>query len=347
MAPSSEYITIKLPELFVGFLADEPDLHPRFEEICRESDEAVCRACKYDSRVCKIVQRGDFCRFVAIAAPHASETQFRTYCDWVNWVFPYDDLFDNGYLRADLNNAKAKMVALFAGTNDKIAHRAQHDVCDLVEFHDDIWRRLRATAPPGVQKRFLKTLRHFCDAVLDQVGYCSTDRVPTIDEILATRRQSAGVAPLFPLFEFANLLHLPDTFFEAPATIEMQNAAMDSALLQNDMLSYQKEESEGVPHNAVAVSRMRGMSAQGAFDYVGQMLEERLELMASCIDRLPEYDDAIITRDIGCYVEGVKNTIKANLYWSFTSKRYFGEGQELVKKTRQLKVMRHPPFMNM
>lgn len=129
------------------------------------------------------------------------------------------------------------------------------------------------------------------------------------------------------------------------------------------MLSYQKEEvnpvpkialisltfmyqSEGVPHNVVAVSRMRGMSAQGAFDYVGQMLEERLELMASCIDRLPGYDDAKITRDIDCYVEGVKNTIKANLYWSFTSKRYFGEGQELVKKTRQLKVMRHPPFMN-
>ncbi|CAK1367126.1 unnamed protein product [Cercospora beticola] len=238
------------------------------------------------------------------------------------------------------------MVALFAGTNDSIAHRAQHDVCDLVEFHNDIWRRLQATAPSGVQKRFLKTLRDFCNAVLDQVGNCSTDRIPTIEEILATRRQSAGVAPLFPLFEFANLLHLPDTFFEASATIEMQNAAMDAALLQNDMLSYQKEESEGVPHNVVAVSRMRGMSAQAAFDYVGQMLEERLELMASCIDRLPEYDDARITREISCYVEGVKNTIKANLYWSFTSKRYFGEGQELVKKTRQLKVMRHPPFMS-
>lgn len=88
------------------------------------------------------------------------------------------------------------------------------------------------------------------------------------------------------------------------------------------------------------------MSAQGAFDYVGQMLEERLERMAACIDQLPEYDDAEITRDIGCYVEGVKNTIKANLYWSFTSKRYFGDAQELVKKTRQLKVMRHPPFMS-
>ncbi|KAM3414341.1 hypothetical protein BST61_g10988 [Cercospora zeina] len=324
MAYTSKYITVQLPNLFVDFLAAEPRLHPQFAEICRQSDEALCKSCKYDPRVCKIVQRGDFCRFVAIAAPHAHEFQFRTYCDWVNWVFPYDDLFDNGYLRADFEAAKKKMSALLTGTKGNVDQRPQKQNCDLIEFHDGIWARIQATASPGVQKRFLKTLGDFCGAVLDQVGNCGVNRLPTIEEILVTRRQSAGVAPLFPLSEFANSLNIPDSFFADSATIEMQNSAMDSALLQNDILSYQKEEAKGVPHNVVAVSRMRGMSAQEAFDFVGQMLDERLEDMAHC---------------------GIKNTIKANLYWSFTSERYFGKAQDLVKKTGQLKVMRDPPFM--
>ncbi|KAF2211343.1 hypothetical protein CERZMDRAFT_43531 [Cercospora zeae-maydis SCOH1-5] len=345
MADSSKYITVQLPNLFVDFLAEEPLLHPQFAEICRQSDEAICRACEYDPRVCKVVQRGKFCRFVAIAAPHAREFQFRTYCDWVNWVFPFDDLFDNGYLRADFIAAKQKMVALLTGTREDITQTPREDRCDLIEFHNGIWRRIQATAPRGVQRRFLKTLHDFCDAVLDQVGNCSTNRLPTVEEILATRRQSAGVAPLFPLFEFANSLVIPDSFFEAPATIELQDLAMDSALLQNDLLSYQKEESEGVPHNVVAVSRMRGMSAQDAFDFVGQMLDERLKGIAHCIARLPKYKDERITEDIDSYIEGVKNTIKANLYWSFTSERYFGKAQDLVKKTGHLRVMRDPPFM--
>lgn len=227
---TGDKVSVILPQLFVSFLATPPRLNPAYDKVSRESESAILEFCKLDERVTKIIRKGDFSRFVAIAAPDAEEAKFRTYCDWCNWVFPYDDLFDNGYLRSDAPAAQAKMKALFYGMEPHGSARTTGQ-CNLVRFHNIIWERIRSSASVGVQQRFARTMRQFCDAVLKQVITLAADETPTVEEMLAIRRQSAGVGPLFPLYEYANNLDLPDDFFDHAAIQELQELGMDCALL--------------------------------------------------------------------------------------------------------------------
>lgn len=74
------------------------------------------------------------------------------------------------------------------------------------------------------------------------------------------------------------------------------------------------KQNEGVPHNMVALCRMKGMPAQEAFDTVGELLQDRYQrwdIVEGQIRRWGEGIDAQVQR----YIEGIKCVVKANLYW--------------------------------
>lgn len=54
-------------------------------------------------------------------------------------------------------------------------------------------------------------MRDYCNGAIEQVHSCSRGEYPTLDEMLALRRQSAGVSPLFALVEYATAV-TPDIF---------------------------------------------------------------------------------------------------------------------------------------
>lgn len=97
-------------------------------------------------------------------------------------------------------------------------------------------------------------------------------------------------------------------------------------------------------HNLVAACRLQGMSAQEAFDYLGQMLETRLASFEELATSLPRWDNATMAA-VDAYVEGVRNSVRANLYWSLRTDRYFGAATEEVKKTRRVDVMVSPKYL--
>jgi hypothetical protein len=64
----------------------------------------------------------------------------------------------------------------------------------------------------------------------------------SLEEMLATRRKSAGVTPLMALVEYAHGLDLPDEIFGNQSIQEFQRIGTDLVLLHNDILSYKREE---------------------------------------------------------------------------------------------------------
>ena len=82
----------------------------------------------------------------------------------------------------------------------------------------------------------------------------------------------------------------------------------------NDMLSYQKEEGEEVPHNLVALLRMSGKSAQEAFDTLGLMLDESFAEWDALVANLPSWGTQL-DAPVQEYVQGIGNVVAANLYW--------------------------------
>jgi hypothetical protein len=86
------------------------------------------------------------------------------------------------------------------------------------------------------------------------------------------------------------------------------------------------------------------MSAQEAFDHLGHLLEARLERFDEISGALPHWDVPAAAA-VDAYVEGIRNAVQANLYWSLRTDRFFGAATEEVKKTRKVKVMICPKYL--
>ncbi|KAH7219711.1 isoprenoid synthase domain-containing protein [Fusarium oxysporum] len=201
----------------------------------------------------KRVEFCDFAVFISIAAPDAPFDKLKTMCDWGNWVFPFDDMFDEGSLKSDPKRSQVVIDSLMADMLDKTYTRTKSAV---VQSHDDIFRRVS-------------------------------------QEMLDTRRLSSGVTPLYHLIEYAHDIKLPDEVFENPIIQRLELLGADFVLLSNDILSYRKEENDDCPFSMVAACRMTGQSPQEAFDTVGNLLEERYQYWQKAIEQLPSWGPEI------------------------------------------------------
>ncbi|KAL3452901.1 terpene synthase metal binding domain protein [Aspergillus insuetus] len=339
------YTTVHLPQMFTLFLSGHPPVSPHYAEVRAESERWLARACKFDDRAARRLVKTDFSYFCSISAPRAGREELRTVCDWGNWVFPFDDMFDNGCLKDDPTGAQEVIEDLLAGMSmgldsSKPAPRSRRGTNNpLIQVHNSVWERVVKASPVGTQRRFAQSMHDYCMGSLLQVQKASTKTYPSIEEMLKLRRQSSGVAPLFALVEYAHKLDIPDAVFETRSIQEIERIGVDFVLIQNDILSYCKEEREGVSHNLVAIARRTGMSAQSAFTHVGDMLLERYRDWYLALAELPSWGEDVDVQ-VQEYIDGVRSVVRANLGWSFRSQRYFGERASEVRRSGIVKVKR-------
>ncbi|KAL9037990.1 MAG: hypothetical protein Q9214_005462, partial [Letrouitia sp. 1 TL-2023] len=242
-------------------------------------------------------------------------------------------VFDNGHLRQTPEKAKQKMDNLLSAMRNE---EYPHPKDPLIEVHDSVWHRIVKTSSIGVQRRFYKAMTSYSKGALEHVDRESHAKIPSIEEQLATRRRSSGVTPLFALVEYAHGLDLSDEIFEHRSIKEIERIGTDLVLLQNDILSYRKEEvrmhsrsspiieyvitkilqAEGVNHNLVAICRMNGMPAQQAFDHVNTLLRGCYRDWYLALADLPQWGEEI-DNQVQKYIRGVQDVVLANLSWRF------------------------------
>lgn len=108
---------------------------------------------------------------------------------------------------------------------------------------------------------------------------------------------------------------------------------------------------------------MNGMTAQEAFNTVGELLQERYrnwDVVEGQVRSWGEEADTHVQR----YIEAIKCVVKANLYWrystqffeaaaphltitdSFESERYLGRNAVEVRRTRKIRVLASPAFLS-
>lgn len=216
----------------------------------------------------------------------------------------------------------------------------------LVAFHDTIWDRLLQGSPVGTQRRYFNAMAKYASGAMKHVLDYAHDRLVGTEEMLETRVESGGVSPIFHLFEYAQGVLLPDEVFDNPLVQEIESLGIEFVIIYNDMLSYRKEELEGVTHNLVTSFRLQGKSAQEAFDAVGDMLQSRYARWEFATTNLPSWGGPIDSH-VRTYVQGVQNVVIGNLWWSFESGRYFGEHGQEIKRTGKMDVMEFPDYLNL
>ncbi|EKG21621.1 Terpenoid synthase [Macrophomina phaseolina MS6] len=112
-----------LPDLFVTFISPEPKVNPHYEQVKKESEESMRKTLWKNLSEQEVGKRcaADFCFFSAIMCPDVDKEKFRTVCDWIYWVFEFDDQFDEGELGKDQQKGKAevaRMVSVFGGEGE-------------------------------------------------------------------------------------------------------------------------------------------------------------------------------------------------------------------------------------
>lgn len=194
----------------------------------------------------------------------------------------------------------------------------------------------------GIKRRYAIAMKQYCAGTLAQVQQTTLPDLSHVDEVLLRRRQSVCVLPLFALVEFAHDIDLPDEVYEEGPMRDIQALGIDITMLHNDLLSYHKEELEGVPHNIIAAYRGDGRTAQEAVDLVGADIARRSWLLEQAVEKVSSWKTPW-QRESMRYVQGVKDVIKANLYWSFHSDRFLSDEQKIrLLTTDMVKVSALP-----
>ncbi|KAK2600054.1 hypothetical protein QQS21_005218 [Conoideocrella luteorostrata] len=347
-------ISIRLPDLFQVFLKQKPKLNPSYQFTKRESEQWLGRICALSTGTQQKIENCDFAYFCAIAAPYASRKKFRILCDWGNWVFPFDDMFDDSTLRDEPEKAKEIMESFwepFSGTQFPSTARA-----NIVQAHDDLAKRLFSVYIfrfqyvslfnrfEGIKQRYLRAMEAYCSGVLRHVSSHGAHQSPSLEEMIENRRGSIGAAPLYHLVEYCHNISLPDYIFQDPTIQELEVLGMDIVFITNDIVSYHKEECTGEPDNIIATCRLMGMSAQQAFDVAGKLLEDRYHRWEVVEANVSKYNEQV-DEQLSMYVEAIKAVVRANLYWSFKTDRYTEDDPEKVRQTRKITVLENPPYL--
>ncbi|KAI0397527.1 isoprenoid synthase domain-containing protein [Xylariaceae sp. FL0594] len=320
-----ERVTVRIPNMFVSFLAEQPRVNPNYDWVRPQAEAWFSDFCSFDKRMSGLLTKADASYFVAVVAPDAAPKEFRTMCDWMNWVFPYDDIFDEGELRDKPEAAAEVMASLMRpmaealkGGEGKVSVPLQSSSekrPPLVRLHDTIWERLQERCTRGALRRYAQAMARYCAGALIHVEDFASNVAPTPEEMLAKRQLSSGVYPLFQLVEYAHALRIPDRVFEHWTIRELEELGSDIVAIINDLMSYIKEEADAVPHNLVAAARIGGLSAQEAFDYVGGMLDSRFERWERAVAQVPSWGNDVVDEHVRMYIDGVANTVRANLNW--------------------------------
>lgn len=149
---------------------------------------------------------------------------------------------------------------------------------------------------------------------------------------------------MYAFVKYGHSIDLPDYIFQHPLMQDIETLGIDWVLIQNDLISYPKDEEEGVNHNLISSCRLHGMDAQKASDHLGFMLEEIYERFDQVVEQLPLWGGRVDV-EVRRYVEGIKNCVNANLHWSFRTDRYFGAKKCESQRTGRLEVLKSPPYL--
>lgn len=81
------------------------------------------------------------------------------------------------------------------------------------------------------------------------------------------------------------------------------------------------------------------MNLQEAVDKVGELCKSTIDAFISNIERIPDFEDERVNREVKLYVQGLQDWIVGSLHWSFETERYFGKDGQKVKETRIVNLL--------
>ncbi|MCI2417569.1 germacradienol/geosmin synthase [Saccharopolyspora sp. K220] len=289
-----------------------------FEDVPQVWDEQMLRA--YDLPHCS-----------AGLDPDATVEELDLSSAWLTWGTYADDYYPQifGHSRdmagAKALNARLKLLMPLEGASTVVpANVLERGLADL-------WQRTTAAMDPAGRRGFRRAVGRMLDSWLWELDNQHQNRIPDPIDYIEMRRRTFGSDMTLSLSRFSHGQTVPPEIYRTRTIQNVENSAIDFAILVNDVFSYRKEiQYEGEVHNAVLVVRnFLDCDLDRAFDVVHDLMAARLRQFQHTVDiELPtlfeEYDlDSEAQATLIRYATELRDWMAGILNWHRECRRYF------------------------
>ncbi|KAG1752168.1 isoprenoid synthase domain-containing protein [Suillus lakei] len=228
-------------------------INPHFEDVKAEVDASFrdFKALSPESQ--EAFDKCDFARLSALTYPNVSRELLRIGCVLNNVYFIVDEY-------TDAENAAVTQEMLdivLDALHDPHKPRPEGE-CILGEIVRQFWARAIQTASLSSQRHLVETFTAYLratavEAIDREKGHCRS-----INDYLKLRRDTCAVKYSVPVCEMG--MELPDEVFYHPVIVDLVDCITELCLIDNDMISYNREQATGMENYNLITAIMLELS---------------------------------------------------------------------------------------
>ncbi|KAG2040513.1 isoprenoid synthase domain-containing protein [Suillus americanus] len=254
-------------------------------------------------------------------------------CELMNVFFLLEEYTDNE------NGAVTKdMVDLVIDALNNPQTIRPRGECILGEIARQFWARAIQTASLPSQRHFLETFTAYLRAVVVEALDREQGHRRSIDDYLKLRRLTIGATPSFTICEMG--MDLPDEILYHPVIVELAECSTDLIIIDNDIVSYNKEQAAGnADHNLISTVMLElGLDRGGAIAWAAHRHAELQKRFIDGLAKIPSWGPSVDVL-VKEYLDGIAIWPRASTCWSYEGQRYFGTRGLEIQQTRLVPLL--------
>ena len=273
--------------------------------------------------------------------PEVSQTRLVTLSKMIDFFFLCDDIYDT----SQRNGSDQELVAELLTTNVEILRTGR------LPRHPDAlnlfaWRTGQEFAKiqtPLQRRRLADSVEDYLlKGSLELMKFWHCGEVPDVRTYREIRQYDVAMYATIDVTELAGGIEIPEFIYQDPILRRLRREANLQVAMANDILSYHKEViRDQCPFNMVhIVSRQRGKGLEQAVLEVADMVNEHTCAFLEFESKVPSWGKAL-DADVQTYIQGMKDLMGGNWYWSLECNRYSSADSPFVELRTTPQLLRH------
>ncbi|KAG0703646.1 terpenoid synthase, partial [Suillus ampliporus] len=272
-------------------------------------------------------------RLSALVYPDVPREHLRIGYDLLNFYFIVDEY-------TDIENAAVtkEMVDIVIDALHNPHKTRPEGECILGEMARQFWARAIQTASLPSQRHFLETSTAYLRAVVFEALDREQGHTRSIEDYLKLRRGTIGVKSCLSVYELE--MGLPDEVFYHPVIVELADCIIEMSLIDNDMVSYNREQATGDEnHNLItAIMLELSLDRSGALAWAARYHAEVQKRFIDGIAKVPSWGPSVDVQ-VKEYLDKIATWPRGNNCWGYESQRYFGTRGPEIQQTRLVPLL--------
>ncbi|KAG1833624.1 isoprenoid synthase domain-containing protein [Suillus subalutaceus] len=302
-------------------------MNPHFEVVKAEVDALFRESKALSAESQEALDKCDSARFAGLSYPNAPREHFRIACEFIIVLIIVDEYTDvaNGAV------ADAMMDIVIDALHNPHKTRPEGE-CILGEIVRQFWARTIQTTSLPFQRHFIYSYTAYLRAVAVEALDRDEARCRSIGDYIKLRRDTCAAKPAIALYEMG--MDLPDDVFYHPIIVELVECIAELTFIDNDMISYNKEQATGdANHNLITTVMVEiGLDRSGAMAWAARYHAEVEKRFTDGLAKVPSWGPStdVLVKE---YLDGMATWARANHCWCYETQRYLGTKGPEIRRT--------------